>query len=176
MKDCFDKFTFWLTKSQHETNLGETANQQSVFVTWNYCKNASNISQLEAVREKPHRKPSWCVSWLQCHSQIMFQTGKLSQAETTTCKPFHMQGGKWKQECLMAFCTTVCYRLEWESRSSASQGAALQRRMATKLKCAASFCDRGWQFVSVIALSMWPQRLLRMMYGAASSSCRCFFI
>lgn len=89
----------------------------------------SNIPQLEAVRQKPHHKACWCVIWLQCHLQIMFQTG----LKTTTWKPFHMQGGKWTEECLMAFYTIVRYRLEWESRSWASQGAALQRRMATKL-------------------------------------------
>lgn len=47
------------------------------------------------------------------------------------------------EECLMAFYTTICYRPEWESRSSAWQGAALQRRMATKLKCTAGFLWPG---------------------------------
>lgn len=37
--------------------------------------------------------------------------------------PFHMQKRKAIEEFYMAGYGTVCYRLEWKSRSSASQGA-----------------------------------------------------
>lgn len=158
-------------KKLHETNLWEkdepcASKTKYRFVTGNHFFLAFffflGISQffLHEIILKIHltfhnfklsesKAPSQTVCrWLQCHTQIMSRCServfKLSQAETASWKPFHMQRGKWMEECLMAFYTTVRYRPEWESRSSASQGAALQRRrMASALKCTASSCDRG---------------------------------
>lgn len=52
----------------------------------------------------------------------------------------------------MAFYTTVRYRLKWESRSSASQGAALQRRMATNSNVQLVSVTEGFNAQSVSAM------------------------
>lgn len=52
-------------------------------------------------------------------------------------KTFSHAGRKMDGGMLNSILPTVRYRLDWESRSPASQGADLQRRMATKLLCRA---------------------------------------
>lgn len=96
---------------------------------------------LQAVRGRQRSMTAYCAAMFADCRAACKCTGV--SIITHTSEPFHAQSIKWMEECSVVSYTTVCYRLEWKSRSSASQGAALQRRMVTALTCTAGFLLRG---------------------------------
>lgn len=144
-------------------------------------KTHPTIPQLQAVRERsPSRhKLLRCVCWLQIlhsdHDNNVSNWATFTAVKTTTWEPFHMQSGKWMEECSTVSYTTLRYRPELESRSSALRGAALQKEWQPHSNLqpvpATGRNTSSWWWQPL----MWPQHPMQTIHNAASHRCTSIF-